>query len=173
MIIETERLAMRDWREGDLDLIAEIGADAETSRFIGGVMTRDDSWRRLAYLIGHKVLRGYSLFALEEKATGKLVGWCGPYCPEGWPDREIGWTLLPRARGRGYATEAALGALRHAYLQLGWPTAISFIALENSASVAVARRMGAALEGVRIYRGHETGIFRHRPPAEILEPTKH
>jgi RimJ/RimL family protein N-acetyltransferase len=167
-VVQTERLVLRDWRDDDLDLVAEITGDEESARYIGGVLARDDAWRRLAYMIGHKALRGYSMLAVEEKASGACVGWCGPYFPLGWPEREIAWSLSPRARGRGYATEAGLGALRYAYRELGWPTAISFIALENSASVAVARRLGATLEGARIYRGYETGIFRHRPPAEIL-----
>ena len=170
-VIETERLVMRGWRAEDHDTLAAIYADEETSRYIGGVLPREEAWRRLAYMMGHYVLRGYGFFALEEKAGGACIGWCGCYFPEGWPDREIGWTLLPHARGKGYATEAARRARAYAYDELGWNTAISFIAIANSASIAVAHRLGATLESTRIYRGFETGVFRH-PSATDLSNAK-
>ena len=159
--LETERLVMRGWRASDLDCLAAIGADDLAARFLGGMMNRAESWRRMAYFTGHFAIRGYGFLAIEEKATGECVGWCGCYFPEDWPDRKIGWTLAPSARGKGYATEAALRARAHAYDDLGWPTAISLIALANSASIAVARRLGAKLESARIYRGLECGVFRH------------
>ncbi len=164
--IESGRLVMRDWREADLDTLAEIGADPEATRHLG-VMSREESWRRMAYFAGHKALRGYGFLALEEKATGACIGWCGHYFPENWPDREIGYALVKGARGKGYATEAARRALQYAYDELGWPSAISFIALSNSASIAVANRLGATLESTRIYRDFECGVFRHRSPADL------
>ena len=107
----------------------------------------------MAYFVGHTAIARIRPFAIEEKATGACIGWCGPYYPEGWPDREIGYALASAARGKGYATEAARRALAYAYRDLRWSTAISFIALENSASIAVAERLGAKLESAQIYRG--------------------
>ena len=164
--IESERLVMRGWREADLDALAEIGADPAATRHLGA-MSREESWRRMAYFTGHFALRGFGFLALEEKATGACIGWCGHYFPDNWPDREIGYTLVRSARGKGYATEAARRALVHAYDELGWTTAISFIALSNSASIAVATRLGATLESTRIYRDFECGIFRQRSPADF------
>ena len=81
--------------------------------------------------------------------------------PEGWPETEIGWTLVPAARGQGLATEAALRARAYAYDNLGWTTAVSLISLSNQASVAVAERLGARAERTMLFRETETGIFRH------------
>ena len=166
-VLETERLVLRAWRVEDVDTFAAIYGDEETSRYIGGLLPREEAWRRLAYTMGHFAMRGFGFFALDEKASGACIGWCGPYFPEGWPDREIGWTLLPHARGKGYATEAARRARAYAYNELGWDTAISFIAIPNSASIAVAHRLGATLESTRIYRGIETGVFRHPSATDI------
>ena len=99
--IDTARLTLREWRESDLDAFAALWADEETARFIGGVKSRDDSWRSLAMLVGHWALRGYGMFAIEEKASGAFAGWSGPYCPEGWPEPELGWTLAKKFHGRG------------------------------------------------------------------------
>jgi RimJ/RimL family protein N-acetyltransferase len=123
----------------------------------------------MAAMAGHWTLRGYGFWALESKATGEFVGWAGLFNPEGWPEPEIGWTLLPGARGQGFATEAVLRSRAYAYETLGWKTAISLIRLPNEASIAVAERVGAHLERATIFREAEIGIYRH--PNNVGDPT--
>ena len=50
----------------------------------------------MAVFVGHWALRGYGLWAAEERCTGKFVGRIGLWNPEGWPGLEVGW-LLDRA----------------------------------------------------------------------------
>lgn len=170
MTIETQRLTLRDWTANDHDVVAEIYADEAHARYIGGTMDRDRAWRVLAQFIGHKALRGYTLFAIEEKASGKCIGWAGPWYPEGWPEQEIGYSLLPSATGMGYAKEAAAAALRHAYETLGWTTAISLIDARNEASKGVARAMGAIRDGsAKLFGTDDAEIWRHLPPAAFAE----
>jgi RimJ/RimL family protein N-acetyltransferase len=171
--VETERLRLRGWSEADLDPCADMLADPDTARFIGGACGRDDAWRRMAAFIGHWHLRGYGMWALEEKASGRFLGWCGLWNPEGWPEPEVGWSLVPSAQGRGYATEAARRARDYAYRTLGWSTLISLIDLENHASRRVAERLGARLDGMHLLRGSEAGIFRHPGPSDIPQPRTH
>ena len=68
--------------------------------------SRADAWRQIAMIIGHWQLRGYGLWAVEERATGALVGRIGLFKPEGWPGFELGWMLRRDAWGQGYATRA-------------------------------------------------------------------
>jgi RimJ/RimL family protein N-acetyltransferase len=166
-VLETERLRLREWREADLPAYAEFWADEATARFVGGACARDDAWRRMAMLIGHWVLRGYGMWAVEEKSSGRLAGYCGPWNPEGWAEREIGWGLVKTFHGRGYATEAARRARDFAYRELGWPTAVSYIAPENIPSQRVAERLGAMLERTGELRGHPVGIYRHPAPGTL------
>jgi RimJ/RimL family protein N-acetyltransferase len=161
--LETERLILRTWRESDFDRYFMLRGNQTAAKFIGGVMSRDDTWRSIAAILGHQVLRGYSIFALEAKATGLLVGYCGPWFPLGFPEPEIGWGLLPTENGKGYATEAAKRALAFAFGPLGWTTAISLIAPENVPSARVAERLGAKLEGNTEFRGKTCGVYRHWP----------
>jgi len=160
-VIETERLRLREWRAEDFEPYAALHADAETMRFIGGACDRDAAWTHLAATIGQWTLRGYGLWALEKKNEPGFIGWAGLWHPEGWPSPEIGWTVVPAARGSGFATEAALRVRAFAYEFLGWTTAVSLISLLNQASIAVAARLGARLERTMMFRDVETGIFRH------------
>ncbi len=146
--IETERLIVRSYNPAtDLEPFIALLADAETCRFIGGVRSRPEAWRSFAATLGHAQMRGYSFLALEEKASAEWIGWVGPWCPEGWPAKEVGWTVHRSRWGRGYATEAAQAALDHVFNDLGWPSVIHCIDKDNAASQGVARKLGSKVIG--------------------------
>jgi len=140
--IETPRLVMRGWREEDLDSYAAMVADAEVTRFVGGVMTRGDAWRGMAAMLGHWALRGYGTWAVERKSDGELVGRIGLLYPEGWPGLEVIWTLARPFWGFGYASEAAAASARFGFEHTSEARLISLIHAENHASAAVAHRIG-------------------------------
>ena len=165
--LETDRLFLRAHREEDFHAEAEFYA-SDAARFVGGPIQPHEVWRVLAAMVGHWAFRGFGFWALEDKATGTYLGRTGLWFPQGWKEREIGWTLMPSAWGKGYATEAGIAARRHAYDTLGWDTAISQIAPENEPSKAVARRLGAHFEST--YEDPKWGtveIWRHLSPADL------
>lgn len=133
---------MRGWRETDLDSYADMVADAEVTRFVGGVMTRADAWRGMAAMLGHWTLRGYGTWAVERKPDGELVGRIGLLNPEGWPGLEVIWTLARPFWGFGYATEAAVASMRFGFAHSSESRLISLIHADNHASAAVAQRIG-------------------------------
>ena len=149
MRIETPRLILREIdMERDFEPWAAAHADEETVRYLGGrVMNRAQVWRSMASIIGHWQIRGYGFFSVENRETGEWVGHVGPWYPEGWPAPEVGWTLSPDHRGRGYATEAARASVEYAFSELGWPQVIHVIMEGNEPSIALAKRIGSTLVG--------------------------
>jgi RimJ/RimL family protein N-acetyltransferase len=147
--------------EADLDAYAAMCGDPEVMRWIGDghAYTRAETWRHLATILGHWALRGYGLWAVEEKATGELLGRIGPWRPEGWPDLEIGWLLRRASWGRGFATEGARAALAYAFERLGVAHAVSLIRPENAPSIRVAERLGERLEGRTTLMGGEVLVY--------------
>lgn len=145
MRLETERLILRDIDpERDFDAWAETMADEETVRFIGGqVLDRANTWRNMAAVIGHWQIRGYGFFSVESKETGEWLGRVGPWYPEGWPAPEVGWTIMRKYWGKGYATEAARASVDYAFDTLGWDRVIHVILKGNEASMQVARKLGS------------------------------
>ena len=168
-VLETDRLILRAPQESDFETdVAFFASDA--SRFVGGPMQPHQVWRSMAMMLGHWAFRGYGFWALEEKSGGDYLGRVGLWYPHGWYEREVGWTLMPAATGKGYATEAAIAARAHAYDILGWNTAISQIDPKNTASKAVARRLGARFE--RLYDDPAYGeieIWRHPDPDALTD----
>lgn len=159
--LDTERLRLRGWTEQDHAPFAALLGDEESARFIGGMCSAEDTWRRMATQMGHWQMRGYGSWVIEEKATGNWVGYSGLWNPYGWPEPEVMWGLAPAARGRGYATEAAIAARTYAYEQLGWKTVMSLIAPANTPSQKVAARLGAKPESQFELRGAVADVWRH------------
>jgi RimJ/RimL family protein N-acetyltransferase len=149
-------------RASDFDAYAEMCADPEVMRYIGDgqPLARPLAWRNLAMMVGHWSLRGYGLWAAEERSSGVLVGRIGFWNPEGWPGFELGWMLRKAFWGRGYATEGARAALRHGFAGLGEAQVISLIHPDNATSIRVAQRLGERRIGATEVIGKPALVYR-------------
>jgi RimJ/RimL family protein N-acetyltransferase len=142
----TARLWLRQWRDADWLPFAALNADLEVMRHFPATLTEAES-NAFAYRnAAHIEVRGYGLWAVEERATGEFVGMVGLNRPQ-WdahftPCTEVGWRLARSAWGRGYATEAARAALAVAFGPLGLPEVVSFTVVANTPSRAVMARLG-------------------------------
>ncbi len=145
-ILETERLLLRVQQAGDFERYAEMLAHP-SSLHIGGPLLRHEAWRRFLQMPGAWVLQGFAMFSVVEKSSGRWMGQAGPWCPDGWPGTEVGYSFHMDARGKGYATEACAAAMDYAFDTLGWDEVIHSISPENTASQAVAQRLGSRNRG--------------------------
>jgi RimJ/RimL family protein N-acetyltransferase len=161
LTLETERLLLRPFRDSDIDAYAAMCADPDVMRYIAtrSVLSRDEAWRQMAMFVGHWQLRGFGMWAVEERSSGSLVGRVGLHFPEGWPDRELAWTLARPYWGRGFALEAARAALAHAFGPLGWHRVISLIDPDNRRSIRLAERLGERFEGEVTVRGYALSLY--------------
>jgi RimJ/RimL family protein N-acetyltransferase len=159
--LETERLILRSLTQQDFEDYAGIFTDPEVMLYIGEgkPVSRLDAWRQMAAMIGHWALRGYGLWAVEEKASGKLIGRVGFFNPETWPGFELGWALAREKWGKGYATEAAQRALAYGFDEMKRDEVISLIDPNNQASIKVAERLGETHKGETELFGHEVLIY--------------
>src|SRR5262245_1711163 len=159
--LETERLILRMFREEDFEQYALICADPEVTRYLGDgkPLERWEAWRQMAMILGHWHLRGYGIWAVEERATGKLMGRIGLFNPVGWPGLELGWVLGRDYWGKGFATEGAAKALEYGFNEMKLEKIISLIHPENRGSIRVAERIGEKLQGHTDLFGHEVCIY--------------
>lgn len=161
-VLETERLILRPPAAEDFDAWAEFAADPASTEFLGGAQPRALAWRQFAAMAGAWALYGFGMFSLLEKGTGRWLGRIGPWRPDGWPGNEVGWGVARAAEGRGYAFEAAQAAMDWAFDALGWDTVIHCIDPANRRSEALARRLGARLQGRAVLPlpiGVEVNVF--------------
>jgi RimJ/RimL family protein N-acetyltransferase len=166
--LHTDRLTLRAPKASGYEAFAAL-LTSPRAAFVGGPVPHIQAWRAFGHLIGHVVMRGYSMFSMADKTTAAPLGAVGPWFPEGWPQREIGWSIWNlRAEGQGLAHKAALATRRHAYKTLGRTTAISLILDGNTRSEALARRMGCKLKGEFTHEQFgKSQIFRHPSAQEV------
>ena len=171
-VLQTERLTLRAPQASDFEAFAPF-CMSDRARFVGGGADKDigHAWRVLAILSGHWHLCGFGTFVLTDRTTGQPMGSAGPWFPGDWPEEELGWTLwTAEAEGRGYAGEAVMELRRHAFGDLGWSTAVSYIDPRNDRSRALARRLGCVRDDTapRPERDPALEVWRH-PAPEILQ----
>lgn len=148
-IIETDRLYLTEVdADRDFERWAETLADEDTMRYLGGkTMGRALAWRNMATVIGHQQIRGFSFMSVIEKEMDKWLGRIGHWCPEGWPEPEIGWALHPDSHGKGSATEAAQACVDYAFDKLAWNRIIHIIVDGNEPSERLAEWVGSKKTG--------------------------
>ena len=130
-------------------------------------MDEGKTWRAFCHLIGTWVARGYGSFIFTMKGNDQALGLTGPWHPIDWPEAELGWTVWSdAAEGKGLAFEAASAARAHAFDDLGWTTAVSYIDPANSRSIALAKRLGATLDANAATPpgNKDCLVFRHPHP---------
>lgn len=143
--LRTERLTLRLPRIGDFDRYADLMADEDACRWIGGHQPRAGAWRRFLQMPGAWALQGFAMFSVVETASGRWLGQAGPWCPDGWPGPEVGYVFHRDAWGRGYAVEAVGACVDFAFEVLGWDMVHHCISPGNLASKKVATRVGSRM----------------------------
>ena len=161
MLIETERLLLRKFRESDFEDYFQIFSDPEVTRFIGNgkAMARSEAWMSMARIFGHWQLRGYGILAVEERASKVVMGRIGFLNPEGWPGFELGWILNRNYWGKGYATEGAKAVLDYGFRELKRDRIVSLIHPGNIRSIRVAEKLGEELQDKAKVDGKEVLVY--------------
>jgi RimJ/RimL family protein N-acetyltransferase len=169
-VLETDRLKLRGHGLNDFESCAAMWADPSVTLHIGGKpFNTEESWTRLLRYIGHWALLGFGYWAVEEKGTGTFLGEVGfadykrdlPLKGEpslkGAP--EIGWALVSRAHGKGYATEAVRAAIEWGDAHFNASPTTCLIHPANLPSIRVAEKCGYRESLVTIYKGQPTIVF--------------
>jgi RimJ/RimL family protein N-acetyltransferase len=141
----SERLALRGWRDGDVEPFAALCADPLVMRFVGRgePLDRAQAEASLAGIRGHWIRHGFGLWAAEERASGELAGFVGlALVNDRSGEVEIGWRLRRTAWGRGLATEGAEEVRDRAFGELGLPRLVALVHPDNAASLRVAEKLG-------------------------------
>lgn len=158
--IETQDLILRGYREEDFDAFAAFGA-SERSQFVGGPQDRWSSWRSFMAGIGHWTLRGYGMWMVEHRETGRVAGRVGVIFNDGWDEPELGWHIYDGFEGKSYAFQACVAARSYSARHFDLDGAISYISAENTRSITLAERLGAGFERDGEVLGKPCQIWRH------------
>jgi len=140
--IETERLLLRDLRLTDLEGMFELDSNSEVHRFLGNkpVKTISESQKIIESVLIQYQERGIGRWAAIEKATGAFIGWSGlrlnqEYNMNGFTNYyDVGYRLIPKYWGKGYATESGKAAIDYAFKILRLPEVYATAEINNQSS---------------------------------------
>jgi RimJ/RimL family protein N-acetyltransferase len=146
--LETSRLILRRWQEGDRAPFAAMNADPVVMRFFAAPFATEQSNETIDRYLAAFDREGFSFFAAILRDSGDFIGTIGlqtmrdviPNLPQ--PAVEIGWRLTQAGQGQGLATEGALAVIDFVFHQLGLVEVVAITAIPNQPSRRVMEKLG-------------------------------
>ena len=144
IIFETPRLYLRQFTEADAPLILTLNSDPEIVKYVHEPTLETEEQAR--NIIINNILPQYpnnlGRWAMHIKETNEFIGWCGlKYRPE-LNETDLGYRLMQKKWGLGYATEAARHTLNHGFSKLNLHLITARAHIENIASIKVLEKLG-------------------------------
>jgi [ribosomal protein S5]-alanine N-acetyltransferase len=148
-VVETARLRLRELTAADAPFILELLTDPDFRANVGdrGVHDLDGARRYTEDSAGASYrTHGFGLWLIERRSDARALGLCGLLRRDSHPDTELGFALLPHARGQGYALEAAAATLEVARARFGLERLVAITAPANTASIRLLERLAFRYE---------------------------
>jgi RimJ/RimL family protein N-acetyltransferase len=160
--IETERLVLRPLVPDDVDALSLVLCDAETMKWYPAPFDRDGVARWIEKQNERYRRDGFGLLGVQERATGELLGDCGPTIQhvDGEPHVELGWHTRRERWGEGIATEGGIACREWCWASLDVGHLISLIRVENRQSWRVAEKLGMMAWKETIHAGLVHRVYR-------------
>ena len=146
ILIKTQRMILRPWRDDDYAPYAALNADPEVRRYWPTTLSSEESDAQAAAFQKHIEQHGFGFWAAEAPGVARFIGFvglthAGPDLPFA-PAVEAGWRLARNYWGCGYATEGARAALADGFGRLGLAEIVAYAVAVNTPSRRVMERIG-------------------------------
>lgn len=159
--LETERLIIRDLLESDLEGIYALDSDPLVHQYLGNnpISTYAQAEKNITFIRQQYTERGIGRWAVVHKASGEFMGWTGlkyniddEIIYGNKPFYDIGYRLIRRFWGKGYATESAIASLQYGFNTLKFDTIVGLAETENAASNAILKTIGLQFKHAFSYK---------------------
>jgi len=157
VILETDRLLLREYVEDDAESFFKLNTYPEVVRFVPDKPLLNVEQARQT-LIDHPIANyrryGFGRGACILKSTGEQIGFAGLKYLDELGEVDVAYRLLPAHWGQGLATEVALASVRYGFAALGLKRIIGLVMPKNIASVRVLEKTGLRYSGTVTLWGH-------------------
>ena len=144
IIFETERLILRQFTAEDASLIHQLNQDPEVLKYLHEqpVNNEKQALTILLTILLPQYRNDLGRWAIYIKTDQTFVGWCGLKYMHSREETDLGYRLLKKEWGKGYATEAARQTLDYGFKKLRLASITGRAHIENIASVRVLEKIG-------------------------------
>ena len=166
VIIETNRLLLRNFTEDDAHLLYELNLDPEVIKYTYDPIKDIDHAGQVLQqvIIPQYALYNHGRWAVHLKPTLEFIGWCGlKYIPEK-NEIDLGYRFQKNVWGKGYATEAAYACIKYGFEKLNLSRIIGRAVSANLGSLKVLEKCGLNYIGEEETDGYLTRTY------EIINP---
>ena len=134
---------MKQFCEADAKYLFELNSDPDVTKYVG-----EGAYNSIDEV--YEVIRNYNQYEkyrqgrlnMFDKQTGEYIGWCGLKYLEAEQITDLGYRLMKRHWGKGYATEAAIACLDYGFNTLNLEKIIGKAMKENIASINIFKKLG-------------------------------
>ena len=171
-VLTTDRLRLRRLTPTDTDDLFEVLGDPVAMAYYPAAKDRDGVAAWISWAMDSYEATGFGLWAIERLADGAFLGDCGPMLQPvaaGWLP-EIGYHLVRRAWGHGYATEAAQACLAWVFQETAYDRVCSIVHPENQPSRRVAERVHRRIETITWERTGTRQCLYSTTREQLAEP---
>jgi len=145
-IIKTNRLGLRNWQNSDIKPATIMNANKDVMEFFPNILSQQETEAFIKRMQQHFTIHGYCYFAVDELATHKFIGFIGlsnqTFISDFTPCVDIGWRLIPKFWGKGYATEGAVACINFAFTTLNLKEVYAIAPKLNLKSQHVMQKIG-------------------------------
>ena len=166
-VIETNRLLLRPFTEDDASLLYELNLDPEVIRYTHDPIADVEHAKQV---LNEVMLPQYSLYdhgrwAVHLRSNHEFMGWCGLKYLSETNEVDLGYRLMKKFWGKGYATEAALACIEYGFNTLNLPVIIGRALPGNLASIKVLEKCGMKYLHDEVMHGYLHKTYQVTNPA--------
>jgi [ribosomal protein S5]-alanine N-acetyltransferase len=169
VILETDRLFLREYVEEDAEAFFKLNSDPEVLRFVPDKRLLNVEQAR-QILVDHPIAdyrnTALAVAPASSKSTGEEIGFAGLKYLEEFGEVDVAFRLMRTHWGLGLATEASLASVRFGFADLALKSIIGLVIPENIASVRVLEKTGLRYAETVMFWGSQFSKYViTRPPA--------
>lgn len=168
IVLETERLILREFEIQDARGFLELNADPDVIRFTGDQPFEDEA-EALAFIKNYHPYQrdGYGRWVCILKENNEFIGFCGLRKDDNRQETDIGFRFCRRFWGKGYATESAKACIEFGFSTLNLPCIIGRASMNNKASIRVLEKVEMKYVSEGDCHGELAVIYRITNPNNI------
>ncbi|MBK8609713.1 MAG: GNAT family N-acetyltransferase [Chitinophagaceae bacterium] len=168
IVFQTPRLILRRFIIADAPLILTLNSDPDIVKYVHEpvLKTEEEAKKILVNIILPQYKNNMGRWAIHTRHDMEFIGWCGLKYRPLPGEIDLGYRLVKKAWGKGYATEAAQHSLDHGFNNLQIKLITGRAHIENTASFSILEKIGMNFIGegivddcpVRTYTKHNPSI---------------
>jgi len=167
VFVETERIILREILPADAAGMFELDSNPIVHKYLGNTPVKniEQSAKMIENIRAQYINQGIGRWAVVEKASGDFMGWSGLKLnfERSYNGRsnfhDIGYRLIPKYWGKGYATESALAALDYGFNKLNLDNIVGLADVDNLASNAILKKIGLQYIEQFIYEDQDVNWY--------------